>query len=151
MGVTALLNNCTTCSGAFGALIAALIIVDLLIFLAALTFALSYPLPSWAYPCLFYLQILPLMTDYFPTTFEKFRPYLYYVGSALGFYFPYDFCLYEDMTELVSYSLRYIPFFIALIVCPVVVIIRWVVCVTLYHFVVGHTHLVGSGTHTSRW
>lgn len=144
MGVTALLNNCTTCSGAFGALIAALIIVDLLIFLAALTFALSYPLPSWAYPCLFYLQILPLMTDYFPTTFEKFRPYLYYVGSALGFYFPYDFCLYEDMTELVSYSLRYIPFFIALIVCPVVVTIRWVI-------IMCNIIPFGSGTHTSRW
>ena len=124
MGVTALLNNCDTCSDAFGTLIAALAIVDLLIFLAALTFALSFPLPPWLHPCVFYLQILPLMTDYFPTSFETFRPYLYYVGSALGFYFPYDFCLYANMTELVSYTVRYLPFFVALLVCPPVLIIR---------------------------
>ena len=41
---------------------------------------------------------------------------LYYVSSAVSLYFPYDFCLYPGMTALVSYSLRYIPFVLGLII-----------------------------------
>ena len=49
---------------------------------------------------------------------------LYYLSSAMSFYFPYDFCLYEDMSAVVSYSLRYIPLLTALLICPAVYILR---------------------------
>ena len=48
-----------------------------------------------------------------------------YVSSALGFYFPYDFCLYSDMTAVVSYVLKFIPAILAIFVLPVVVVLRF--------------------------
>jgi len=53
-----------------------------------------------------------------------FRVQVYYVSSSLSFYFIYDFCLYNGMSALVSYLLRYIPLCVALIVCSVVLVIR---------------------------
>ena len=41
---------------------------------------------------------------------------LHYISSAVSLYFPYDFCLYPGMTAVVSYSLRYIPFLLAVTV-----------------------------------
>ena len=41
---------------------------------------------------------------------------LHYISSAVSLYFPYDFCLYPGMTAVASYSLRYIPFLLAVIV-----------------------------------
>lgn len=76
-------------------------------------------------------QVLPYITEHFSEGFGLFRPYvsdlieslcmqmynfnfflsfqLYYIGSALSFYLPYDFCLYSNMSALVSYTLRFIP------------------------------------------
>jgi len=34
---------------------------------------------------------------------------LYFLGSLLSFYFPYDFCLFHEMDAVLSYGLRYIP------------------------------------------
>ena len=34
---------------------------------------------------------------------------LYFLGSLLSFYFPYDFCLFQEMDAVLSYGLRYIP------------------------------------------
>lgn len=48
-----------------------------------------------------------------------------YVSNAIGLYFPYDFCLYNDMPALVSHSLRYLPLLTAILVTPVVLFIRW--------------------------
>ena len=45
---------------------------------------------------------------------------LRYLSSAVGLYFPYDFCLYPGMTAVVSYSLRYIPFLLTTIISTVV-------------------------------
>ena len=42
-----------------------------------------------------------------------------YISSAASLYFPYDFCLYSGMTAVVSYSLRYIPFILSLIISTV--------------------------------
>ena len=44
---------------------------------------------------------------------------LHYVSSATSLYFPYDFCLYSEMTTLVSYSLRYTPFLLAIIISSI--------------------------------
>ena len=41
---------------------------------------------------------------------------LHYLSSAVGLYFPYDFCLYPGMTPVASYSLRYIPFLLVTII-----------------------------------
>ena len=83
-----------------------------------------------------FIQILPYLAEDFPITFDKVHPYvshtllppsqsnkvtnlgfshqLYYISSALSFYFIYDFCLYSNMSPLVSYFLRYLPFFLAI-------------------------------------
>jgi hypothetical protein len=111
-GVSALLSRCTTCSNASGLLIVLLLVLDLAVFLVLLV--IMKPFPSWAYPCVFYIQVLPYLTEHFPTTFEQIHPALYYISSALSFYFIYDFCLYSDMSPLVSYFLRYLPLFLAI-------------------------------------
>jgi len=43
----------------------------------------------------------------------------------LSFYFIYDFCLYDGMSALVSYLLRYLPLGVAFIVCSTVLVVRW--------------------------
>ena len=123
--------------------------------------ALMKPLPSWVYPCAFYLQVcnfdywrtctlkalilqvLPYLAEHFPATFEQIQPVVrvpmqplyicflyeclqpYYISSALSFYFVYDFCLYNNMSPLVSYSIRYLPLSLAMIVlCAWFVLMR---------------------------
>ena len=51
-------------------------------------------------------------------------PQIYYVSSALSFYFIYDFCLYNKMSPLISYFLRYLPLFVAAITTTVMFIMR---------------------------
>ena len=34
---------------------------------------------------------------------------LYFLSSGLSLYFPYDFCLFDEIDAIVSYGLRYIP------------------------------------------
>jgi hypothetical protein len=51
---------------------------------------------------------------------------LYFISSALNFYFVYDFCLYENLSPVVSYFLRLLPFLEALLLLPPVAIFRWV-------------------------
>lgn len=53
-------------------------------------------------------------------------PQLLFAGSATGFYFVYDFCLYGNMSALVSYTIRYLPLLVALLLCPVVILLRCV-------------------------
>ena len=52
------------------------------------------------------------------------RHQMLYVSSAISCYFPYDMCLYKDMSALVSYALRYLPLFTAVLVCPTVLMVR---------------------------
>ena len=52
---------------------------------------------------------------------------LHFVSSASGFYFVYDFCLYGNMSALASYTFRYLPLGVVLLLCPLVVLLR---CVT---------------------
>ena len=86
--------------------------------------------------------MLPYLTMHFPLTFSKIQPFvshitfeikyplidflyqLYYISSALSFYFIYDFCLYSSMSPLVSYFIRYLPLFIIVITAMVVLTIR---------------------------
>ncbi len=42
---------------------------------------------------------------------------MFYLGSLLGLYFPYDFCLYQNATAVEVYAIKYIPFIVALTVC----------------------------------
>ena len=44
---------------------------------------------------------------------------MFYLGSLLGLYFPYDFCLYPNATAVEVYAIKYIPFIVALVVCTV--------------------------------
>ena len=94
----------------------------------------------------FLLQMLPYLTMHFPLTFSKIQPFvshitfeikyplidflyqLYYISSALSFYFIYDFCLYSSMSPLVSYFIRYLPLFIVVITATVVLAIRYYTC-----------------------
>ena len=55
-----------------------------------------------------------------PTCFTQ----IYFVSSGLSFYFIYDFCLYDGMSALVSYLLRYLPLGVAFIICSTVLVIR---------------------------
>ena len=47
---------------------------------------------------------------------------LYYLGSASGFYFAYDFCLYDKMSYEMAYFLRYIPLFVGVLISTSVVL-----------------------------
>ena len=95
-----------------------------------------------------FIQILPYLAEDFPITFDKVHPYvshtllppsqsnkvtnlgfshqLYYISSALSFYFIYDFCLYSNMSPLVSYFLRYLPLILLSITATVVLSIRYI-------------------------
>lgn len=121
-GFSALLNTCVSCDSSQAVLILGLIIADIIIVAALLIIML--PLPTWLYPTLLYLQILPHFTEHFPTTFEKLSPYLSYLGSALGLYFPYDFCLHSNMSAPPVYALRYTPVLVTLLLAPVILHIR---------------------------
>ena len=49
---------------------------------------------------------------------------LYFLGSASGFYFVYDFCLYDKMSSEMAYFLRYIPLFVSVLTYTVVLITK---------------------------
>ena len=121
-GFSALLGTCVSCDASHAVLILALVIADVVIVLAVL--ALMVPSPSWVYPVLFYLQFLPHLAEHFPVTFEKLRPYAVYIGSALGLYFPYDFCLHSAMNAGGVYSLRYIPALVVVSLAPLILHVR---------------------------
>lgn len=122
LGFSALLDKCVSCSNVYSVLIVLLAVVDFVIILIVL--GVSKPMPLWFYPVLFHLQLLPYYTTHFPVTFEEVRPYLVYVASALGLYFPYDFCLYEEASALASYAFRYIPLFLAVVLVPIATVVR---------------------------
>ena len=44
---------------------------------------------------------------------------MFYLGSLLGLYFPYDFCLYPNATAVEVYAIKYIPFIVALVICTI--------------------------------
>ena len=121
-GFSALLDSCVSCSDVYSLLIVLLTVVDLAIIITILV--VSRPVPLFFYPVLFHLQLLPYFTTHFPVTFEKVRPYLVYVASALGLYFPYNFCLYKEASALAVYLFRYLPLFLAVLIIPCAVIIR---------------------------
>ena len=83
-----------------------------------------------------FTQIAPYLAEYFPVTFRAVQPYvscdfcssclnfddvlqLRYISSAASLYFPYDFCLYSGMTALASYTFRYIPFVLTIIISTI--------------------------------
>lgn len=47
-------------------------------------------------------------------------PQMLYVSSAVGLYFPNDFCLYPGMSSLVTFGLKFIPSALALIIAVIV-------------------------------
>ena len=86
---------------------------------------------------LFYIQTVYYTTEHFPSAFWDVRKYvrakielqlknalflnhplaqMLYVSSALGLYFPYDFCLYPGMPALATFGLKFIPSAVALTV-----------------------------------
>ncbi|XP_065907815.1 uncharacterized protein [Dysidea avara] len=113
-GLSVLLNNCVSCGSVNVLLLVALIIVDILVITGVLLSSLT--LPQWLYPFLFYLQVTPYVAQYFPATFSAVQPYLYYISSAISLYFPYDFCLYSEMSAVVSYTIRYIPLLLTVVI-----------------------------------
>ena len=81
---------------------------------------------------------MPIAAQYFPVPFSTAQAYvscnfnkaqlllfvlctqLQYISSATSLYFPYDFCLYSEMTTVISYSLRYIPFLLTVVISTIV-------------------------------
>ncbi|XP_065899095.1 uncharacterized protein [Dysidea avara] len=106
-GVTTLLNRCTSCIGVGWLLIVILVVVDASV--AALVIVFAIKIPSWLLPFLFYTQITPYIMENLTFTFSQGHRYLYFLGSLLSFYFPYDFCLFHEMDAVLAYGLRYIP------------------------------------------
>ena len=56
---------------------------------------------------------------------------MFYLGSLLGLYFPYDFCLYPNATAVEVYAIKYIPFMVALVVCTVFGVLTRYVCMII--------------------
>ena len=42
----------------------------------------------------------------------------------MSLYFPYDFCLYDGMTALESFAIRFVPFFVTISIISVLLITR---------------------------
>ena len=122
-GFSTLLNTCVSCDNRYGLFLLALTVVDCIIIFILLVIML--PIPTWVYPTIFYLQILPHLTQHFPVTFDKMSPYMAYIGSALGLYFPYDICLHSKMSAYGVYALRYIPALLVVVIAPVFLYIRY--------------------------
>ncbi len=121
-GFSALLDGCVSCDSSNAALVLVLVVADVIVVVVVLV--LMVPAPSWLYPVFYYLQILPYLTQHFPITFEKLRPIVAYVGSALGLYFPYDFCLHSDMNAAAVYALRYTPPLVVTALAPIILHVR---------------------------
>ncbi len=121
-GFSTLLSKCVECDDRYSFFILGLVVADVAAVLTILV--LMVPVPAWVYPTVFYLQILPVFTEHFPYTFERLSPYLEYISSALGLYFPYDFCLHSDMPASGVYALRYIPALVASVITPVFLYFR---------------------------
>ena len=66
---------------------------------------------------------------------------MFYLGSLLGLYFPYDFCLYPNATAVEVYAIKYIPFIVALVVCTVFGVLTRLVVVHLMTLFPYHTLL----------
>eukprot|EP00731_Ephydatia_muelleri_P010195 Em0005g781a len=79
---------------------------------------------SGFYPCLFAIQLAPLIGEEFPISFESIHPYLYYISSFLALYFPYDFCLLNNLNPLASYFLRYTPPLLVSLTVVITLVIR---------------------------
>ena len=94
----------------------------------------------------FFFQTIPFSSLYFPETFQTTGQYvssskvlvslfivfhyiymqLYYFGSFLSFFFPYDFCLGRQLSPLIAYFIRLIPALMAvLITIPLMLLIRY--------------------------
>ena len=44
---------------------------------------------------------------------------IYFINSLLSLYFPYDFCLYSGATPLATYTFRYLPICLTIIICSI--------------------------------
>lgn len=89
-------------------------------------------------------QIAPIVGLYFPHSFNRIGKYvskyllgiqcvvicvalqLYFIGSASGFYFAYDFCVYDAMSSEVAYLLRFLPLLLAILTCTTILVCRCV-------------------------
>eukprot|EP00731_Ephydatia_muelleri_P010194 Em0005g780a len=121
-GVSVLTNRCVTCGNENGLLILALCVVVVMATIAIMIY--PHPLMAGFYPCLFAIQLAPLISEEFPISFESIHPYLYYISSFLALYFPYDFCLLNNLNPLASYFLRYTPPLLVSLTVVITLVIR---------------------------
>eukprot|EP00731_Ephydatia_muelleri_P010204 Em0005g790a len=116
-GVSVLTNRCVTCGNENGLLILALCVVVVMA-----TIAISDLPPSTNG------RVLPMSlchsSEEFPISFESIHPYLYYISSFLALYFPYDFCLLNNLNPLASYFLRYTPPLLVSLTVVITLVIR---------------------------
>jgi hypothetical protein len=124
---TALLHHCESCGPENSVIIVLLVAVDTIVIslLCILPFWKPFNFPSWFYPFLLYIQIVPYVAVDFPAPFEHFHKWLYYLASAIGLYLPYDFCLYPMATTLEMRGLMFTPFILAVLICSAVVVFSW--------------------------
>eukprot|EP00731_Ephydatia_muelleri_P037883 Em0589g2a len=121
-GVSVLTNRCVTCGNENGLLILALCVVVVMATIIIVIY--PHPLMAGFYPCLFAIQLAPLISEEFPISFESIHPYLYYISSFLALYFPYDFCLLNNLNPLASYFLRYTPPLLVTLTVVITLVIR---------------------------
>eukprot|EP00731_Ephydatia_muelleri_P036670 Em0302g2a len=121
-GVSVLTNRCVTCGNENGLLILALCVVVVMATIIIMIY--PHPLMAGFYPCLFAIQLAPLISEEFPISFESIHPYLYYISSFLALYFPYDFCLLNNLNPLASYFLRYTPPLLVTLTVVITLVIR---------------------------
>ncbi|XP_064396716.1 uncharacterized protein LOC135343670 isoform X3 [Halichondria panicea] len=121
-GLSVLLNKCVSCSNGYITLLIVLVFADILALTAIAL--IDRPLPQWLYPLIFYVQISPYVSEFFPESFDTVGVYMTYMKSAMGFYFVYDFCLLNSLPPIASYFIRYIPSITAFIVCLTIQIVR---------------------------
>lgn len=75
--------------------------------------------------CTIFAKTKTIINCQYNTTHHFTLTQLYYITSGFSFYFIYDFCVFHGASPLVIYFLRFLPFFISLILCPLSLVIRY--------------------------
>lgn len=118
------------------------IILVALILVLAIKLHVSFPESMKG--LLFYIQTAYYTTEYFPISFWNIRKYvsntascntlyletvcfqMLFLSSAIGLYFPWDFCLFPSMSPLVSFAPKFTPAAIATLGSTIAIITIYV-------------------------
>jgi hypothetical protein len=129
-GVSALLGMCSECQETKQALIFAMVASVLGVVIVTLLVPLVLPVhfPAWMHPYVFYVQVSSYSVVSFAEYPLPYFRYMVFLGSFLGLYYPYDFCLMPDAKSVDQYGMRFTPSIILMVLAPAILIPARLLC-----------------------